>query len=129
MRFMMMIRADQKSETGAPPDPKLVEAIGRYTVEMMKAGVVLMTGGLGPSMMGARVVASDGTLSTVDGPFVETKELIAGFAIIQAKSKEEAVVWGHRFMKVHQEACGAGYEGVLEIRPLFGPEDFAQPNA
>lgn len=125
MRFMMMVRADQRSESGAPPDPKLAEAIGRYTAEMMKAGVVLMTGGLGPTRMGARVVASAGSLKTIDGPFPETKELIAGFAIIQAKSKEEAVMWGTRFMQVHQEACGSTYEGVLEIRPLFGPEDFA----
>lgn len=127
MRFMMMIKANESSEAGMPPNPKLAEAIGRYTEEMTKAGVVLATGGLGPSSMGARVVAAGGELHTIDGPFPEIKEMIAGFAIIQAKSKEEAVLWGTRFMKLHQDVLGEAYTGELEIRPVFGPEDYGAP--
>jgi hypothetical protein len=117
MRFLMMIRA---AESGAPPDPKLMAAVGQYTEEMTRAGVVVMTGGLAPSSMGARVIASGGQLKTVDGPFAESKELIGGFAIINAASREEAIAWGQRFMKLHQDVCGASYEGTLEIRQMFG---------
>jgi hypothetical protein len=125
MRFMMMIMADENSEAGLPPDPRLMEAVGKYTEEMMKAGVVLLTGGLGPSAMGTRILASGGKLTQVDGPFAEAKELIGGFAVVQAKSKEEAIEWGRRFMKIHVDILGPSWVGKSEIRPLFGPEDFA----
>lgn len=122
MRFMAMIKANADYEAGHPPDPRLVEAIGKYTEEMMRAGVVLATGGLAPSSAGARIQASGGTLTQIDGPFAETKELIGGYAIIQAKSREEAIEWIKRFMKLHVDILGPSYEGVCEVRQVFGPE-------
>ena len=127
MRFMMLINATKESEAGGPPDPRLMAAIDEYTKEMTKAGVVITTGGLAPSKMGARVKAAGGKLSVVDGPFAETTELLGGFAIIQAKDKDEAVEWGKRFMKIHIDVLGPGYVGTCEVRPMFGPEDFEPP--
>lgn len=127
MRFMMMIKATASSEAGQPPDPKLMEAVGKYTEEMIRAGVVLATGGLAPSFAGTRINLSGGKLAIIDGPFSETKELIGGYAIIQATSKEEAVEFGARFMKLHLEAMGPSYEGSCEVRQVFGPEDMARP--
>jgi hypothetical protein len=125
MRFMMIMKADNHFECGQPPDPRLIAAVDQLTQEMSKAGVILFTGGLAPSSQGVRLVASGGKLGVVDGPFAETKELIAGFAIVQARSKEEAVEWGTRFMRMHQEILGPAWEGISEIRQVFGPEDFA----
>src|SRR4029079_13344158 len=82
MRYMMMVKADANYEAGMPPDPALMEKMGAYTEEMMKAGVVLMTGGLGPSATGARIDVGGRRVRVTDGPFAETKELIGGFAII-----------------------------------------------
>jgi len=125
MRFMTMIKADQNYEAGAPPDPRLMKAIGKLTEEMMKAGVVLATEGLHPSSKGARIRASGGKLTVTDGPFSEAKELVGGFAILQVKSKGEAIEMGKRFMQLHQNALGPTWEGQLEIRQLFDPSDFA----
>jgi hypothetical protein len=125
MRFMMIMKADNQFESGQPPDPRLMAAVDQLTQEMTKAGVVLFTGGLAPSSQGVRLVASGGKLGVVDGPFAETKELIAGFAIVQARSKEEAIEWGTRFMRMHQEILGPSWEGISEIRQVFGREDFA----
>jgi len=132
MRYMMMIKADARSESGAPPDPRLAVAMAKYTEDMTKAGVVLFTGGLAPSAAGTRIVASGGKLEITDGPFPETKELIAGFAIVQARSKEEVLEWGTRFLRIHQEILGPTWEGTSEIRPLVGPDDLGAstvPNA
>jgi hypothetical protein len=123
MRFMMMMKADKNSEAGLPPDPKLMAGMGKFVEEMVRSGVVLATGGLGASSAGTRFVHSAGQLKQVDGPFAETKELIAGFAIIQAKSKEEALEHGRRFMRVHTDALGPSWEGTCEIRQVFGPEN------
>jgi len=123
MRFMSMIKADKNSEAGVPPDPKLMAAIGEYSQEMMKSGVVVNVGGLAPSSEGTRIRASAGKLEQIDGPFAETKELIAGFAVIEAKSKEEAIEHARRFLKVHQDVLGPSWEGVVEIRQLFAPDD------
>jgi hypothetical protein len=120
---MMIMKADANSEAGLPPDPKLMAGMGKFMEEMTKAGLVLAAGGLGPSSRGVRLVASPGgELTQVDGPFPETKELIAGFAIIQAKSPEEAIEHARRFMKVHRDALGPDWEGSCEIRPVFGPQ-------
>ena len=91
MRFLAMIKADKDFEAGLPPDPRLMEAIGRHTEAMMKAGVVVSTAGLLPSARGAKVLARGGKVSVTDGPFTEAKELIGGFAILEAQSKEEAL--------------------------------------
>ena len=129
MRFLTMIKADKDYEAGLPPDPRLMEAIGKHTEEMMKAGVVLSTAGLLPSSHGARIRARGGKLSVTDGPFAETKELIGGFAIIQANSKAEAVALASEFLRLHQEVLGPEYEGECEVRQLaeFGADDPAAP--
>ena len=124
MRFMMMMmKATPESEASAPPPPALLAAMEKLTADMAKAGVMLATAGLAPSSMGTRIVASQGRLSVVDGPFAETKELIAGFALVQGKSKEEVMEWGIRFMKIHQEMLGPTWEGISEIRQAFSPDD------
>lgn len=125
MRFLMMIKADKNYEAGIPPSNELMVAIGKLTEEMMRAGVVLDTGGLLPSSKGARVQVARGKLTVTDGPFSETKELIGGYAILQTRSKEEAIELGKRFMKVHADILGPSYEGALEIRQLFDPSEFS----
>ena len=119
MRFMMMVKADKNYEAGAPPSRELMAAIGKLTEDMVKAGVLVQTGGLLPSSKGARIRASSGALSVTDGPFPETKELIGGFAIVEAASKEEAIKLARRFMELHVETSGPSYEGECEIRQLF----------
>jgi hypothetical protein len=118
MRFMMMVKAGREFEAGAPPSPQLVAAIGQLAGEMVKAGVLLDTGGLLPTAAGARVTVKAGELKVVDGPFAEAKEVIGGYAIVQARSKDEAIELGRRFMAVHADVLGPSYEGELEIRQL-----------
>ena len=121
MRFMMIVKADPSYEAGGPPNPALLAAIGKLSEEMTNAGVLLQSGGLLPSSKGARVRASAGKLTVTDGPFAETKELIGGFAILEAASKEEAIRLGKKFMQIHVDVLGPTYEGTLEVRPMFDP--------
>jgi hypothetical protein len=116
---MMMVKADPDYEAGRPPSPELLAAIGTLTDEMVKKGVLVQTGGLLPSSRGARVRVSRGTLSVTDGPFPETKELIGGYAIVEAASRDEAIQLGRRFMEVHAAVIGPSYDGECEIRQLF----------
>jgi hypothetical protein len=125
MRFMVMVKADKDFEAGLPPKPELLAAIGKLSQDMVKAGVLLETGGLLPSSRGARVRASGGKLSVTDGPFAETKELVGGYAILQAKSRDEAVELGKQFMEVHVTVLGSSYDGECEIRQLFDASDCA----
>lgn len=120
MRFMMMYRpADQKStEAGVPPIKEEMAAMGQFVEEMVKSGVLLATEGLQPSSKGARVRFSGGKMLVTDGPFAEAKELIAGFALVEAKSKKEAIALAKRFLKV------AG-EGESEIRQVYEASDFS----
>ena len=120
MRFMMIVKADASHEAGRPPDPAMMAAIDKLSEEMTEAGVLLQSGGLLPSSKGARVRVCKGKMSVTDGPFVETKEIIGGFAILEAASKEEAIRLGKQFMQVHVDVL-ASYEGTLEIRPMFDP--------
>ena len=123
MRFMMIVKGDRNYEAGVPPSRELMAAVGKLTEESMKAGIVLQNGGLLPSKMGARIDAADGKLTVTDGPFAEAKELIGGFAIVQADSKEEAIRIGSRFMQLHVDVLGPSYQGQLEIRQMFdGPD-------
>jgi hypothetical protein len=121
----MMVKTDpntasgRRYESGAPPDPDLIAAVGKHAEEARKAGLLLNTGGLMPSSHGARVRASGGRLIVTDGPFIESKELIGGFATIEAGSKEEAIEMGKAFMKIHLDVLGPAYEGELEIRQMF----------
>jgi hypothetical protein len=123
MRFMMIVKANADYEAGKPPNPELMAAVARLGEEQMKKGVLLMTGGLLPSSAGARVYVSGDSLEVKDGPFSETKELVGGFAIMQCRSRAEAIEHGRAFMQLHRRVMGPTYEGQLEIRQLVGPED------
>src|ERR1700720_568044 len=118
MRFMMMVKSNEQSEAGVPPSPEMMAAVGKFTEEMIKAGVVLDTGGLLPRPMGARIRLPGGKLIVSDGPFAEAKELIGGYAIIRATSKPEAIESGKRFMAIHADVLGPLYESEMEIRQM-----------
>ena len=120
MRFMVIVKATAESEKeGALPDPQLLAEMGKYLEELTKAGVLLACDGLQPSSKGARVKFSGKSRTVVDGPFTETKELIAGFWLWQVKSLEEAIEWVKRCPNPH-----AG-DSEIEIRQVFEMEDFA----
>jgi len=116
MRFMVLVPANEESEAGVMPDTKILEAMGKFNEEMVKAGVMLAGEGLQPTSKGARLKFSGGKATVTDGPFTESKELIAGFWLIQAKSMDEAVAWMKR----------APFDGdtQIEIRQVFETEDF-----
>jgi hypothetical protein len=115
MRFMVIVKADKNSEAGVLPDEKLLTEMGRYNEELAKAGVMLSGEGLHPSSKGARVRFSGAKRTVIDGPFAESKELIAGFWLWQVKSKEEAIEWLKRAPFDQTE---------VEIRQVFEAEDF-----
>jgi len=115
MRFMMLVRADKNTEAGVLPSKELVAAMGRFNEEMVKSGVLLAGEGIQPSSKGARVKFSRGAPTVTDGPFHE-KELIAGFWMIQVKSKDEAIEWAKRVPFAAGE--------VIEIRQVFEASDF-----
>jgi len=115
MRFMLIVKADKDSEAGVLPSRELLTEMGKYNEELVKAGVMLAGEGLQASSKGARVVFAGGTRAVVDGPFAETKELVAGFWLIQAKSRDEAIEWVKR---------APFRDGVVEIRQVFEAEDF-----
>ncbi|MEP6769690.1 MAG: YciI family protein [Acidobacteriota bacterium] len=119
MRFMVFVKADKNSEAGVLPDQKLLADMGKYNEELVKAGVLLAGEGLQPSSKGARVRFSGDKRTVIDGPFSETKELIAGFWLIQVKSKEEAIQWVKRAPNPFP-----GTESEIEIRQVFEAEDF-----
>jgi hypothetical protein len=123
MRFMMLVKANKDYEAGMPPNPELMAAIGKLSEEGMKSGLLVSNGGLLPSSKGARIRVAGGKLTVNDGPFAETKELIGGFAILEAKSKEDAIEQGSRFMQIHADILGPSYEGELEVRQMFDPAD------
>lgn len=118
MRFMIIVKADKNSEAGVMPSQKLLAEMSKYNEELVKAGVLLAGEGLQPSSKGARVKISGNKRTVIDGPFAETKELIAGFWLFQVRSKEEAIEWVRR--------CPNPMEGdsEIEIRQLFEAEDF-----
>jgi hypothetical protein len=120
MRFMMIVKASKDSEAGVLPSRELIEAMGKFNEEMVKAGVLLAGEGLQASSQGARVRFSGGKPTVIDGPFAETKELIAGFWLIQVKSKDEAIQWAMRCPAPH----GENQEGEIEIRQVFEASDF-----
>ena len=120
MRVMMMLKANKKTETGVLPTKAHLAAMGKLMEDMAKAGVLLAADGLQPSAKGKRVTFSGGKItSVIDGPFTETKELIAGFCLIQAASWDEVMEWGKRFAEVERE-------GETELRPLFEASDFPE---
>ena len=111
MRFMGVLKADKDSEAGVPPSPELMERCGKFIEEITKAGVLLATDGLHPSSKATRVRVFNGKANVTDGPFAETKELIASYALLEVKSKAEAVEWTSRFLK----ALGGGECMVYQI--------------
>jgi hypothetical protein len=121
MRFMVMVKATKDSEAGKLPDEKLLADMGKYNEELAKAGVMLAGEGLQPSSKGARVRFSGTKRTVIDGPFSETKELVAGFWILQCKSREEAIEWVKRCPNPMP-----GEESEIEIRQVFEAEDFGQ---
>jgi hypothetical protein len=122
MRVMVIVKATKRSETGVMPTTEELEAMGRYNEELVKAGVMLAGEGLHPSQRGKRVVFSGGgNKRVIDGPFAETKELIAGFWLWQVRSMEEALEWARRCPDPMP-----GEESVLEIRPVFEADDFGE---
>ena len=118
MRFMVMIKANADSEAGVMPSQQLLAEMGKYNEELVRAGVMLAGEGLHPSSKGSRVRFSGSKRTVVDGPFPETKELVAGFWLIQVKSKEEAIEWVKRCPNP------TGAESEIEIRQVFEAEDF-----
>jgi hypothetical protein len=120
MRFMVMVKANESSEAGALPDPKLLAEMGKFNDELAKAGVLLAGEGLQASSKGARVrFSADNKRSVIDGPFAESKELVAGFWLLQVKSKEEAIEW---IKRSPHPFPGSATE--VEIRQLFEAADF-----
>ncbi|RPE77211.1 YciI family protein [Vulcaniibacterium tengchongense] len=119
MRYLILVKASKGSEAGAMPDPEIFDAMAHYHEQLAKAGVLLDANGLHPSSRGWRVRYRGGQRSVVDGPFAETKELIAGYTLIQTHSRDEAVEWSRRFPNPHGEDC------EIEVRPLFELDDFA----
>ena len=119
MKFMVMVKATADSEAGKMPSTEMFTAMGQFNEELVKAGVMLAGEGLHPSSRGARVEFKGNKKAVVDGPFAETKELIAGFWIIQAKSLEEAVEWAKRAPNPH-----FGEDTHIEVRQVFSAEDF-----
>jgi hypothetical protein len=116
MRFMMLVKASKESEAGALPSKELLAAMGQFNEEMAKAGVLLAGEGLQASSKGARITFSGSKRSVTDGPFAETKELLAGFWMIQVKSKAEAIAWASRVPFTDGE--------VVEVRQVFEASDF-----
>ena len=118
MKFMILVKATKDSESGALPDEKLLTEMGKYNEELVKAGIMLAGEGLHPSSKGTRVQFSGTKRTVMDGPFAETKELVAGFWLWQVKSKEEAIEWVKRCPNPMPG------ESEIEIRQIFEPEDF-----
>lgn len=119
MKVMVLVKATKNSENGVMPDTKLLMDMGKYNEELVKAGIMLAGEGLHPSSNGKRIVMGGGKRTVVDGPFAETKELVAGFWIWQVKSMEEAVEWARRCPDPMP-----GEEAILELRRVFAVEDF-----
>ena len=115
MRVLVIVKANEQSEAGVMPDEKILAAMGAYNEQLVKAGVMLAGEGLQPSRRGKRIAFDGSRKTVVDGPFAETKELIAGFWIWQVRSMDEAVEWLKR---------APFQEGVVELRPIFEAEDF-----
>lgn len=120
MRFLVMVKASKDSEAGGMPDTAMLAAMGKYNDELVQAGVMLAAEGLHPSSRGKRVRFSGAQRTVMDGPFAETKELLAGYWIWNCQSMAEAVDWLKKCPNPHQE------ETEVEIRPIFSPEDFGE---
>ena len=122
MKVMVIVKATADSEAGLMPSPELMNAMGAFNEELVKAGIMLAGDGLKPSSKGARVHFDGASRTVVDGPFAETKELVAGYTVIQVRSIDEAMEWARRF----PAPMGRGVEATIEVRPLYEIDDFPQ---
>jgi len=125
MRFMIIVKATSESEAGVMPEDALIAEMGRYHEELAKAGMLVEASGLQPSSKGWRIRYAGGKRTFVDGPFAETKELVAGYTIVKAQSREDAIEWIKRF----PNPARYGKEGEIEVRQLFELDDFEQTEA
>jgi hypothetical protein len=125
MRFMIIVKATKESEAGIAPTEKLMAEMATYHEELAKAGALLDASGLQPSSKGWRIRYSGGKRAMIDGPFAETKELIAGYTLIQVKSREEALEWARRY----PNPAGEGADAEIEVRQLFELDDFKPSKA
>lgn len=125
MRFMIIVKASKDMEAGVMPEEKLLAEMTKYHEELAKAGLLLDASGLKPSSSGWRIQYSGSKRSVIDGPFAETREIIAGYTLIQVKSREEAMEWTRRFPNPAVD----GKEGEIEVRQLFELEDFGPSEA
>jgi len=119
MRFMMLVKS---AENCGPPPKALMEEIGKLAQEAVKSGTMVESGGLSPTAMSTRVRVSNGKVTTTDGPFTESKEVVGGYAVFELKSKQEAIEGAMRFMELHKKHW-PGWEGETEIRQVFGPDE------
>jgi len=122
MKFIVLLKANKDTEAGIPPSTELLAAMTKYNEDLVKAGVLLAAEGLQPSSKGARVRFSGSRRTVIDGPFAETKELVAGFWLIQVKSREEAIEW----VKRCPSPLGDEAEAEIEIRQVFEADDFGE---
>ena len=129
MRFLMMIKASKQSEANVMPGAAVLERMMKYNEELSKAGVLLDLAGLHPSSKGARIRFHGTQTTVIDGPFTEAKELIAGYWLIQVKSRQEAIEWARRVPFDGPTGAMAGEDGELELRQLFDLTDFPEANA
>ncbi len=125
MRFLIMVKASRDSEAGVMPEEKLIGEMAQYHEELAKAGMLLDGSGLHPTSKGWRIKYSGGKRTVTDGPFAETKELLAGYTLIKAKSREEAIEWTKRY----PNPAGEGKDAEIEVRQLFELDDFAPGEA
>ena len=120
MRFMTMVKS---AETNGPPPLALIDAMADFMTEAVHAGQLVDSGGLAPTAAGGRVRITNGKITVLDGPFAEAKEVVGGYAVLELKSKAEAMQVARRFMELHRQHW-PGWEGESEIRQIFGPSDF-----
>ena len=125
MRFMIMVKGDKNTEAGKMPEEGLIAAMAAYHEELVKAGVLLDASGLQPTSKGWRIKYDGAKRRVVDGPFTESKELVAGYTIIQVKSREEALEWSKRF----PNPFGEGTDSEIEVRQMFELDDFPPSHA
>ena len=123
MRFMILVKASKDSEAGALPDEDMIAKMATYHEELQKAGALIDASGLQPSAKGWRIKYSGSKRTFIDGPFTETKELVAGYTIIKAKSRQEAIEWTKRFPNPSND------DGEIEVRQMFELEDFGPSEA
>jgi hypothetical protein len=121
MRFMMMVKS---AENSGPPPRELMDAIAKLSEEASKAGKMVASGGLAPTVKSTRVRLSRGQLTVIDGPFTESREVVGGYAVFEYQSKQEAIEGALRFMDLHKKHW-PGWEGETEIRQVFGPDDYS----